>query len=175
MVTALPGAPTVTPALPPLPRRKTPWHASQVNGPVASEVTPTAEGIRRHVRNTLTRMANLVDERLPDALRSATWAWEQTGSMALLDDEALELLLLARQDLRYAVLMGEPPVVALATEGLWALRTAFAVISLLETRLPSLIRLRTRMEAMNDRDLLPHGRPFLDLAPALHELARRWA
>ena len=130
------------------------------------------EGVRRQVRTTLGRMATLLDERLPDALRTATWAWEKTGSMALLDEEALQMLTLARQDLRYAVLMGEPQVVALATEGLWALRTAFSVISLLETRLPSLIRLRTRME---DRDLMPHGRPFLDLAPALSELARRWA
>lgn len=171
MVTALPGAPIATPALAPLPQRKNPWRPSGAGEP-APEALPTTEGVRRHVRNTLARMANLVDARLPEALRSATWAWEQTGSMALLDDETLEMLMLARQDLRYAVLMGEPAVVALATEGLWALRTAFAVISLLETRLPSLIRLRTRME---DRDLMPHGRPFLDLAPALHELARRWA
>jgi len=116
-------------------------------------------------------MANLIESRLPEALRSATWAWENTGSMALLNEEALEMLILARQDLRHAVLTGEPAVVALATEGLWALRTAFSVISLLQTRLPSLIRLRTRME---DQDLMPHGRPFLDLAPALSELGRRW-
>ena len=117
-------------------------------------------------------MASLIESRLPEALRSAPWAWENTGSMALLNEEALEMLMQARQDLRHAVLHGEPAVVALATEGLWALRISFSVISLLQTRLPSLIRLRTRME---DQDLMPDGRPFLDLAPALSELGRRWA
>lgn len=171
MVTALPGAPTVVPALPQLPKRTKPWRPAGGTESV-TEAAPTAEGVRRQVRTTLGRMATLLDERLADALRSATWAWEKTGSMAFLDEETIEMLTLARQDLRYAVLMGEPQVVALATEGLWTLRTAFSVISLLETRLPSLIRLRTRME---DRDLMPQGRPFLDLAPALSELARRWA
>ena len=171
MVTALPGAPTVAPALPQLPKQNKPWRPAGATESV-TEAAPTAEGVRRQVRSTLARMATLLDERLPNVLRTATWAWEKTGSMAILDEEALQILTLARQDLRYAVLMGDPQVVALATEGLWALRTAFSVISLLETRLPSLIRLRTRME---DRDLMPQGRPFLDLAPALSELARRWA
>ncbi len=171
MVSALPGTPTLTPSLPPLPRKATaPWRAA--SNEAEPETCPTADVIRRRVRGTLQRMATQVEAHLPQALETAGRAWERTGSMALLDEESMEMMLLARQELRAAVQAGEPGTVALAVEGLWALRTAFAVVSLLEARLPALIRMRARVQ---DREWLPGGRPFLDLAPALSELARRWA
>ena len=169
MVSALPGTPTLTPSLPPLPRKET-WRRGAAEAQL--EPAPTTDVIRRHVRTCLQRMAAQVEAKLPLALETAGRAWERTGSMALLDEETLELLLLARRDLRSAVGTDEPATVALAVEGLWVLRTAFAVVSLLETRLPALIRMRARIQ---DRDWLPNGRPFLDLSPALAELARRWA
>lgn len=171
MVTALPGTPTVTPSLPALPRKTAgPWRRDDV--PAEAVPPPSAETIRRLVRTTLQRMAAQVEDRLPQALETASRAWERTGSMALLDDGTRELLLQTRAELRAAVSGDVPSEVALAVEGLWALRTAFAVITLLEARLPALIRMRARL---SDREWLPQGRPFLDLAPALSEMARRWA
>lgn len=185
MVTALPGTPARTPALPPLPRRSEgPWRGRVVAEPEAElPFGPTPEAIRRQVRELLVRMASQVDARLPQALSLATRAWERTGSMALIDEETRDALLQARDELRRAVRKGTPDVVALATEALWALRTALAVVTLLESRLPALIRVRTRQvegepgtsETGSDELLLPGGRPFLDVGPALAELARRWA
>lgn len=171
MVTALPGTPTLTRKLPPLPRKTPgPWRPASEDPEPAS--CPSPEQVRRQVRGTLQRMALQVEAHLPEALETAGRAWERTGSMALIDDETKEAIMAARQDLRAAVRAGDPATVALAVEGLWALRTAFAVVSLLESRLPALIRMRARLQV---RDWLPRGRPFLDVAPALAELARRWA
>jgi hypothetical protein len=60
---------------------------------------------------------------------------------------------------------------AAALEGLLAVDTAVALVRVFERRLATLLRLRLRSATP---DLLPGGRPFLDLAGALAELAEAW-
>jgi hypothetical protein len=60
---------------------------------------------------------------------------------------------------------------AVALEGLLALEAACGLTTLAERRLSSLIRLRLRGR---ERELLPAGRPFLDLGAAFAEAARAW-
>jgi hypothetical protein len=62
-------------------------------------------------------------------------------------------------------------VAAVALEGLLALEAACGLTTLAERRLSSLIRLRLRGR---ERDILPAGRPFLDLGAAFAEAARAW-
>ena len=62
------------------------------------------------------------------------------------------------------------PVGAVALEGLLALEAARGLAALAEQRLSSLIRLRVRQTD----ELLPGGRPFLDLGAAIAEAARAW-
>ena len=60
---------------------------------------------------------------------------------------------------------------AIALEGLLAVDASVALVRLFERRLASLLRLRLRSATP---DLLPEGRPFLDLGRALHEVAGAW-
>jgi hypothetical protein len=52
------------------------------------------------------------------------------------------------------------------------LEAACGLTTLAERRLSSVIRLRLRSD---DQELLPAGRPFLDLGAAISEAARVWA
>jgi hypothetical protein len=60
---------------------------------------------------------------------------------------------------------------AIALEGLLALDAAIALVRLFERRLAALLRLRLRSATP---ELLPEGRPFLDLGAALREAAGAW-
>ncbi len=60
---------------------------------------------------------------------------------------------------------------AVALEGLLALDASVALVRLFERRLAPLLRLRLRSATP---DVLPDGRPFLDLGQALHEVAEAW-
>lgn len=72
---------------------------------------------------------------------------------------------------RHAETNGALPRAAVALEGLLVLDTAVSLVRLFESRLASLLRLRRRSATP---ELLPEGRPFLDLAGALRELAEVW-
>ena len=52
-----------------------------------------------------------------------------------------------------------------------AVDASVALVRLFERRLAALLRLR--MRSVNP-DVLPEGRPFLDLGHALHEAAEAW-
>ena len=67
---------------------------------------------------------------------------------------------------------GVQPQSAVALEGLIALEAACGLTALTEGRLSALIRLRVRTR---EDDLLPEGRPFLDLGAALAEAATAWS
>ena len=60
---------------------------------------------------------------------------------------------------------------AVALEGLLAVDASVALTRLFERRFATLLRLRMRS---NTPELLPDGRPFLDLGRALREAAEAW-
>ena len=109
---------------------------------------------------------------LPDAVASARQAWERVDALKVLDRSASAQIAQARSALVQQATEGEPATRATAIEGLVAVDTAWGLTRLFERRLSSLIRLRVRS---GNTDLLPDGRPFLDLAAALHEAARAWS
>jgi hypothetical protein len=142
--------------------------------------------LRALVAGCLRMLAARVEATLGPALARARQSWDRVDDLVILDAPLVAALARARQQLE-AALGPEPagggpagvdataagrnrPVVAAALEGLLALEAAEGLTTLCERRLSSLIRLRARI----DEDLLPGGRPFLDLGAALAEAAQRW-
>lgn len=119
-------------------------------------------------------LADRSEPALTNALVHATQAWDQADALTLMDDGLRE---------RASTLMRKWRVVAnarsgcvetqaraRAVEALLVLETAVALLELLERRLAALIRLRLGAGG----DLLPQGRPFLDIPAALCQVARGW-
>jgi hypothetical protein len=118
-------------------------------------------------------LAQRAEKALRPALARARQNWEQVDSLEIVDRPMAGSLAEARRHLQAAA-SGEgnhPAVCAVAVEGLLVLEAATGLTSLTERRLSSLIRLRVRLS----EDLLPEGRPFLDLGKALAEAAHAWA
>ena len=140
-----------------------------------AEGPPGAQGrdeLRPAVAALLTRMANRAEPELATAMQRARAAWDQAGTFSVIDVE-LELEATAlRRRLVGAAQPGSPaPRRAVALEGLLAIDLAIALVRLFERRLAALLRLRLRSATP---ELLPEGRPFLDLGRALHEAAEAW-
>ncbi len=139
---------------------------------VEDAIEPAALKIR--VRELLAELARRVDRELGSTLERAH-AWDQVDALRILDravdDELAELQQAAR------LLQGDEEAErrALGLEAQLTLDAAIGLVSLVEKRLATLIRLRLRAgEDPDSHTLLPEGRPFLDLGSALHETARRW-
>ena len=112
----------------------------------------------------LTRIAARLEPMLSDALARAGRAWDQVDAAVVLDDE-LRAEIAA---LRAACADGGPDALLVAL----TLESAVGLTTLVERRLATLVRLRARSR---DPLLLVDGRPFLDVARALQDTARRWA
>ncbi len=183
-VRALPGAP-VAELVVPLPPRST--DRRRVKSSAAAVPLPL---LKIRVHELLAELARRLTTALPDTLAQAHRAWDQVDALRLLDkamrDEHQALLVAAR----LLQAQESPDKRALGLEAQLTLDAAIDLVSLVERRLATLVRLRLR-EAMPSRAaqdlaspdldqsaleaLLPQGRPFLDLGAALAETARRWA
>lgn len=167
------GAPTDGELKPPPPPPEKPM--ADVPPAQAAE----ARALRRRLHVILDALAVRVENQLPDVLRLAQRAWDQVDTLSVIDrDLALEILSMRRAAQAFA---DEPenaaPARAVAVEARLALDGAVGLVSLLERRLSSLIRLRLRATDADgaDPDLMPDGRPFIDVAAALRQAARCWA
>lgn len=139
---------------------------------LAPAVTARAGDLRRDVASLLARLARRVDEGLATALTRAGKAWEQVDALSMLDPQMEVDVGVTRRRLAAAGDVAAPPAErAVALEGLLAVDAAVALARLFERRMASLLRLRLRSPS---RELLPLGRPFLDLGAALHEAAEAW-
>jgi hypothetical protein len=135
-----------------------------------ADVPPAA--LRREVAALLARLARHVDDALAAALARAARAWEQVDALPMIDPELEDGVALVRLGLARAAHATAPAAQrAVALEGLLAVDAAVALARLCERRMASLLRLRLRSPAS---ELLPAGRPFLDLGAALHEAAEAW-
>lgn len=131
---------------------------------------PAAAVLRRAVGILLSTLAARIEETLPAALERATRAWDQVDALVVLDRrlrrQARALLagaaaLRASEDARSR---------ALGFEAALTIESALGLCELAERRMATLVRLRLEQQA----ELLPAGRPFLDLGAALAEAAREW-
>lgn len=158
----LPAGGEVTPGLPRAADRE---RAPATGGPLEPRV------LRQRIGAFLTALAARVDEALPAALARAETAWDQVDAFTAMDAElTAELGVLRRAAVALAG-SDDAGARAVGLESRLALDAACGLVSLLERRLASLVRARLRGES---RELLPGGRPFVDVGAALAEAARAW-
>lgn len=120
----------------------------------------------------LFRLARRADEALSASLAHAGQAWEQVDAPSIVDFDFERDNAALRRRLTTSAQPALPPGErAVALEGLLVLDVAVALARLFEQRIASLLRLRLRSPS---RELMPGGRPFLDLGAALHEAAEAW-
>ena len=137
----------------------------------ATDVASDA-GLRAAIAAVLAGLARRAEPELAASLRRAREAWDQADSFSVIDGELEgEIAALRRRLARGATPSATAASRAIALEGLLALDASVALVRLFERRLASLLRLRLRSATP---DLLPEGRPFLDLGHALHEAAEAW-
>jgi hypothetical protein len=126
--------------------------------------------LERRVGTLLTELAERLEPALTQALDRAVRAWDQADDLTVLDDALLARAADLTTRWRAAAATGEV-IVPRAVEADLAIETAIDLVRLLEQRLATFIRLHLQVHS----ELLPDGRPFLDVAGALRELARRWS
>jgi hypothetical protein len=138
-----------------------------------SATTPTPhDDLRPAISSLLARIARRAEPELLSSLTQATAAWDQADAFAVIDDDLEAEIAATRRRLAAGAAPAAPPARrAIALEGLLAVDAAVALVRLFERRLAALLRLRLRAPTP---DLLPAGRPFLDLSRALGEVAEAW-
>lgn len=127
--------------------------------------------MRKRVAEALGGLAAMVEPALTAAVRRARQAWDQADALVVFDARSLAEVATLRRWLAGCAAAGPSDAAASALEGLLALDAAVALIRLFERRLAALLRLQLRS---GDPELLPRGRPFLDLAAALREAEQAW-
>jgi hypothetical protein len=146
--------------------------APATNAPEATSPRPFVDDLRPAVAALLARVARRAEPALAASLERAGQAWDQADSFTVIDD-AFEAEIAATRR-RLAAGAGADASAArraVALEGLLAIDASVALVRLFERRLAALLRLRLRAPTP---ELLPGGRPFLDLGRALHEVAEAW-
>lgn len=137
----------------------------------AGALDASAAQIRGRVATALAELAALVEPSLTAAVRRARQAWDQADALVVFDARALAEVAALRRWLASGVAAGGSEAASVALEGLLAVDAAVALIRLFERRLAALLRLQLRSD---EPELLPRGRPFLDLAAALREAEQAW-
>ncbi len=130
------------------------------------------DGLRPAVAALLERLAARTEPALEACIRRSREEWDQADSLSVIDaDLADEIAALRRRLAARAQPGASAARRAVALEGLVVLDASVALVRVFERRLAPLLRLRLRSATP---ELLPDGRPFLDLGQALHEVAEAW-
>jgi hypothetical protein len=131
------------------------------------------EALRVQVGALLRRLATRLEDELPRALRLADSAWDQVDSVVIVDPPLAAELDRLRRASRVLASDGDPGRRANGVAAELTLDSAAGLVGFLERRLATLVRLRLQAPdpALVDR----RGRPFLDAAAALSEVARQWS
>ena len=144
-------------------------------GPIApapDQGRQRSDGLRPAVAAVLVRLARRVEPELTAAMQRGRGAWDQADAFSAIDRELEREVAALRRRLASAASLEQPAACrAIALEGLLAIDGAVSLVRLFERRLATLLRLRLRSATP---ELLPAGRPFLDLGRALHEAAEAW-
>jgi hypothetical protein len=146
--------------------------ARAVAEPPAEAGRRERDSLRPAIAALLERLAMRSEPALVACLERSRAEWDQADSLSVIDpDVAGEIAALRRRLAAGAGPGASAGRRAIALEGLLAVDAAVALVRLFERRLASLLRLRLRSATP---DVLPDGRPFLDLGRALHEVAEAW-
>jgi hypothetical protein len=131
-----------------------------------------ADDLRPVIASLLARVARRVEPALTAVLERASAAWDQADAFSVIDDDVEVEIVATRRRLTASAGVDAPAATrAIALEGLLAVDASIALVRLFERRLAALLRLRLRSATP---ELLPEGRPFLDLGRALREVAEAW-
>jgi hypothetical protein len=136
--------------------------------PQPAAVVPPASGAaapRRELGLFLADLASRLEPQLAAALARAGHAWDQVDAGTVVDAPTRERA--AAIAAAWRACGGPEALLALLT-----LETVLSVVSLIERRLATLVRLRLRSDTP---ELVIDGRPFLDVPRALADVARRWS
>ncbi len=152
------------------------WYAAELaraGGAAPAELGDVdTRDLRAAIAAVLAELASRTEPALAACVKRSREEWDQADSLSVIDAElADEIAVLRRRLVASAQPLGAAGRRAVALEGLLVVDAAVALVRLFERRLAPLLRLRLRSSAP---DLLPAGRPFLDLGAALHELAEAW-
>ncbi len=145
--------------------------APAVAAPSGEPDRPGRDDLRPAVAALLERLAARTGPALIDCLQRSREQWDQADSLSVIDAEVADDVAALRRRLVAEAGAASPARRAIALEGLLVVDAAVALLRLFERRLASLLRLRLRS---GTPDLLPAGRPFLDLGNALQEVAEAW-
>jgi hypothetical protein len=115
-------------------------------------------------------LADTARPALEAALLRAASAWDQADAARLVDDDVVARARVLTERWR-ALAAADASHTAAALEAVLAIDAALALLQLVEKRLATLIRLQTSAGG----ELMPGGRPFLDVSAALAEAAGAWA
>jgi len=142
-------------------------------GPVAApDHARQRDELRPAVAAVLVRLARRVEPELGAAMQRGRGAWDQADAFSAIDRELERDVTTLRRRLAAAASPEQAAACrAIALEGLLAIDVAVSLVRLFERRLAALLRLRLRSATP---ELLPDGRPFLDLGRALDEAAEAW-
>jgi len=140
-------------------------------GGLAPVIDGAADDLRRAAADLLGGLTRRCEPALIAVLERAARAWDQADTFSAIDGDVEAEIAAVRRRLTAAASDGDGARRATALEGLLAVDTAVALVRLFERRLATLLRLRLRSATP---ELLPEGRPFLDLARALDQLAEAW-
>jgi hypothetical protein len=151
------------------------YAAARARAGAAPSDAPAAlerDDLRPAIAGLLERLAARTEPALAACLQRSREEWDQADSLSVIEAEVAEEI----ASLRRRLAEGAGPASraarrAIALEGLLVIDASVALVRLFERRLASLLRLRLRSATP---DLLPDGRPFLDLGRALHEVAEAW-
>jgi hypothetical protein len=141
-------------------------------GEHAETSSPGSGDLRPAIAELVARLARRAEQALTSSLKRATEAWDQADAFSVIDGDLEAEIAVTRRRLRDGAEPSVPaPLRAVALEGMLAVDASVALVRVFERRLAALLRLRLRSTTP---DLLPEGRPFLDLGRALHEVAEAW-
>lgn len=130
---------------------------------------PSPRRLRQRLSSLLSVLSARLEPMLIGALRQAEVAWDSFDSLSVLSPE----LQAEAQDISDGACAleasADPGLRAAGLELRLSLSAALGLVDLCERRLATLVRLRVQS---SEPALLPAGRPFLDVAAALSEVAR---
>jgi hypothetical protein len=139
--------------------------------PATAHAAAIVPELRTSVGALLKDLAERTEPALQHALARAESAWDQADAVSIVDDKLLARAASLKARWQEVAASGEPGCEAAALEAMLAVDASLGLVSLMERRLATLIRLQLG----GGGTLLPDGRPFLDVSSALSELARGWA
>lgn len=157
--------------------RSLPGPAAERGLPRAAAVAEEAEApapatLRARAAALVAALGARVEAALPAALARALEAWDQADAFEILDGELRGEAAAVRGGAAALAASDDPAARAAGVETRLFVDAAFGLVSLLERRFAAVVRLRLRSATP---ELFAEGRPFLDVAAALGDAARRWA